>query len=129
LPGGDVRDVVISGNFAFLADFHRSFTSVDLTSPAASVLRLSTPMLRGGILQDVAVFGNAAAGTDVVFANGMGGELQIALNSRVSNSDTIPPCATSSSFSFTCWSLHFDLQSRVDSGPSLPNRHWCDINC
>ena len=54
---------------------------------------------------------------------------QIALNSRVARSDTIPLCSTSSSFSFTCSSPHFVLQGRVASGLSLPNLRWYDINC
>lgn len=71
LAGGDVRDVAISGNYAFLADFSRSFTSVDLTNPAAPVLRASTPSATGGLLQDVTVNGTVAAGADVFFVNGV----------------------------------------------------------
>ena len=70
LPGGDVRDVVLSGKYAFLADFSRSFTSVDLTNPAAPLLRGSSPQATGGLLQDVAVNGNFAAGADIFFFNG-----------------------------------------------------------
>jgi hypothetical protein len=71
LPGGDVRDVALKGNFAFLADNQRSFTSVDLTSPNAPVLRSSTPLATGGRLTDVAVSGNFALGADVFFVNGV----------------------------------------------------------
>jgi hypothetical protein len=71
LAGGDVRDVAISGNFVFLADFSRSFTSVDLTNPATPVLRASTQQSLGGLLQDVVVNGSLAAGADVVFVNGV----------------------------------------------------------
>ena len=71
LPGGDVRDVALSNNYAFLADFSRSFTAVDLTNPAAPVLRASTPQSLGGLLQDVVVNGSLAAGADVFFVNGV----------------------------------------------------------
>jgi hypothetical protein len=71
LPGGDVRDLAISGNFVFLADFSRSFTSVDLSNPAAPVLRASTQLNLGGRLQDVVVNGSLAAGADVLFVNGV----------------------------------------------------------
>ena len=71
LPGGDARDVAISGNFVFLADFSRSFTSVDLTNPASPVLRASTAPSLGGLLEDVAVNGSMAAGADVFFVNGV----------------------------------------------------------
>lgn len=68
---GDVRDVAISGSYAFLADFSRSFTSLDLTNPATPVLRASTPSSTGGLLQDVVVNGTVAAGADVFFVNGV----------------------------------------------------------
>ncbi len=71
LASGDVRDVTISGNYAFLADYSRSFTSVDLTNPSSPVLGNSTPQSTGGLLQDVAVFGTVAAGADVFFVNGV----------------------------------------------------------
>jgi hypothetical protein len=71
LPGGDVRDVGISGNFVFLADFSRSFTSVDLTNPSQPVLRASTSSSLGGLLEDVAINGTIAAGADVFFVNGV----------------------------------------------------------
>jgi hypothetical protein len=71
LTGGDVRDVAIAGNFAFLADFSRSFTSVDITNPAAPVKQASTPASTGGLLQDVAINGSVAAGADVFFVNGV----------------------------------------------------------
>lgn len=71
LPGGDVRDLAISGNFVFLADFSRSFTSVDLTNPSQPVLRASTAQSLGGLLQDVVVNGSIAAGADVLFVNGV----------------------------------------------------------
>jgi 6-phosphogluconolactonase (cycloisomerase 2 family) len=71
LPGGDVRDLAIAGNFVFLADFSRSFTSVDLTNPSQPVLRASTAQSLGGLLQDVVVNGSIAAGADVFFVNGV----------------------------------------------------------
>lgn len=71
LPGGDVRDVALKGNFAFLADNERSFTSVDLSIPNVPVLSNSTPTSTGGRLQDVAISGNFALGADVFFVNGV----------------------------------------------------------
>ncbi len=70
LPGGDVQDVVIQGNHAFLADIARSFTVVDLTNPAAPALLASTPLDTGGRLADVAVAANGLAfGADIFFVN------------------------------------------------------------
>ncbi|MCL4852282.1 MAG: hypothetical protein KJZ78_12985, partial [Bryobacteraceae bacterium] len=69
LPGGNVLDLVLHGNYAFLADFSRSFTAVDLTSPSNPVLRGSTPQATGGLLRDVAVFGTLAFGADEFFVN------------------------------------------------------------
>ncbi len=71
LAGGDVRDVVLRGNFAFLADFSRSFTSVDLSIPASPILKMSAPRDTGGLLMDVAVTGQFATGADVLFVNGV----------------------------------------------------------
>lgn len=71
LQGGDVRDLAISGNYVFLADFSRSFTSVDLTNPSQPALRASTSQSLGGLLQDVVVNGSIAAGADVFFVNGV----------------------------------------------------------
>lgn len=71
LPGGDLRDLAISGNYAFLADFSRSFTSVDLTNASTPVLRASVQQNLGGLLQDVAVEGTLATGADVFFINGV----------------------------------------------------------
>lgn len=67
--GGDVRDVAVNGNYAFLADSSRSFTSVDISNPTAPVVRASTPRNLGGSLQDVALSGNFAIGADVAFLN------------------------------------------------------------
>ena len=65
----DARDLVISGNFAFVAAFGASFTSVEITDPAAPVVRGSTPQAGGGVLNDVAFVGDVAAGADVFFVN------------------------------------------------------------
>jgi len=71
LSGGDVRDIVLQGNFAFLADFSRSFTSVELTDPTAPVIRASLNREFGGLLRDVAVAGTWAVGADTFFVNGV----------------------------------------------------------
>ncbi|MFN0101122.1 MAG: Ig-like domain-containing protein [Bryobacteraceae bacterium] len=71
IPTVDARDVAISGNFAFAADFTGSFKSVDLSDPSVPVLRATTPPATGGYLTDVAVFGTLAAGADVFFVNGV----------------------------------------------------------
>jgi parallel beta-helix repeat protein len=69
--GGDARDVVLNGNFAFVADFFRSFTSVEISDPRNPILRASTPSSTGGLLQDVTIAGQFAFGADVVFVNGV----------------------------------------------------------
>ena len=70
--GGDARDVVLKGNFAFVADFSRSFVSVDLTDPRNPVVRAATPSNLGGLLQDVtADSSHFAFGADVLFVNGV----------------------------------------------------------
>jgi hypothetical protein len=68
---GDARDVVISGNFAFVADFCGSFTSVDISDPSQPVLKASTDPSLGGKLVDVALAGRFALGADVFFVNGV----------------------------------------------------------
>lgn len=68
---GDARDVVVRGNFAFVADFASSFTTVDLTNPANPRVAASTPEFTGGLLKDVALAGSFAFGADVVFVNGV----------------------------------------------------------
>ena len=62
--------MALKENFAVVADFSRSMTTVDLTVPTAPVMRASTPQNTGGLLQDVVVAGNFALGADVVFVNG-----------------------------------------------------------
>lgn len=69
---GDARDVAISGNFVFVADFLNSTTSVDITTPTAPVVlsHILDPNL-GGFLQDIVLSGNFALGADVKFFNGI----------------------------------------------------------
>jgi hypothetical protein len=72
LPGGDARDVAISGNYAFVADYTRSTTSVDISLPTNPIFRsnITDPNL-GGFLQDIVVNGSFALGADVKFVNGI----------------------------------------------------------
>lgn len=51
-----VNDVVVAGNYAFLANGERGFQAVDLRNPAAPV-RLP-PLTIGGYARDIALFGN-----------------------------------------------------------------------
>ena len=69
---GDARDVAVSGNFAFVADYQKSTTSVDLTNPASPVVlsNITDPNL-GGFLQDITLSGNFALAADVKFFNGI----------------------------------------------------------
>ncbi len=69
--GGDPRDVALRGDFAFVADFTRSLSAVDILNPSAPVYRSSTPTTLGGFLQDVATSGDFALGADVFFTNGV----------------------------------------------------------
>src|SRR5438270_2676798 len=69
---GDARDVTIQGNFVFVADFQRSTTSVDITSPRTPTVlsHILDPNL-GGFLQDIVLSGNFALAADVKFVNGI----------------------------------------------------------
>lgn len=69
---GDARDVAIRGNFAFVADFQHSTTSVDITSPSAPIVlsHITDPNL-GGFLQDIVLSGQFALAADVKFVNGI----------------------------------------------------------
>ena len=69
--GGDARDVALKGNFALIADYNNSFTTVDITDPRNPVVRASTSMQLGGRLNDVTVRGDFALGADVFFVNGV----------------------------------------------------------
>lgn len=69
---GDARDVALRGNFAFVADFQNSTTSVDITSPSTPFVlsHILDPNL-GGFLQDIVLSGSFALAADVVFFNGI----------------------------------------------------------
>jgi hypothetical protein len=69
---GDARNVRINGNYAFVADFSNSTTSVDISVPTALIVRshITDPNL-GGYLQDLALSGTFALGADVKFVNGI----------------------------------------------------------
>jgi hypothetical protein len=69
---GDARNAALKGNFAFVADFLNSTTSVDLTIPATPVVlsHITDPNL-GGFLQDIKLSGNFALAADVKFVNGI----------------------------------------------------------
>ena len=71
LAGGDARDVALQNTVAYVADYERSFTPVDIGNPALPVAGASTPQNLGGRLHDVAVQGNFAVGADVLFVNGV----------------------------------------------------------
>lgn len=69
---GDARAVAIGGNFAYVADYTKSTTSVDITSPAAPVVLSNiTDSNLGGFLQDIVLSGNFALAADVKFVNGV----------------------------------------------------------
>ena len=69
---GDARAVAIKGNYAFVADYVNSTTSVDITNPAAPVVlsNITDPNL-GGFLQDIALSNTFALAADVKFVNGI----------------------------------------------------------
>jgi hypothetical protein len=69
LPGGQVNDVVVRGTTAFLADYLRSFTAVNITNLDGPVITSSLPAQFGGFLYDVAVTGDFAFGADEFFVN------------------------------------------------------------
>jgi hypothetical protein len=68
---GDAHDVILSGSFAFVADFSSSFTSVDVSNPNQPIVKASTPLDTGGRLLDVARNGTLAFGADTYFVNGV----------------------------------------------------------
>lgn len=69
---GDARAVAISGNYAFVADYLNSTTSVNITTPTAPMVlsHITDPNL-GGFLQDIVVSGSFALAADVKFVNGI----------------------------------------------------------
>ena len=72
LPGGDVRDLAISGNYVFLADFSAQLhVGGPDQSRRATPARFDLPESSVGLLQDVVVNGSLAAGADVFFVNGV----------------------------------------------------------
>ncbi len=69
---GDARDVAIGGNYAYVADYDNSTTSVDITSPSTPVVLSNIPDPNlGGYLQDIVLSGNFALAADVKFVNGI----------------------------------------------------------
>ena len=69
---GDARAVVIKGDYAFVADYDNSTTSIDISNTAAPVVvsNITDPNL-GGFLQDIALSGDFALAADVKFVNGI----------------------------------------------------------
>ena len=69
---GDARDVAIRGTVAFVADFQKSTTSVNIATPSAPLVlsNVTDPNL-GGFLLDIALSGNFALAADVKFVNGV----------------------------------------------------------
>jgi len=71
-PTGDARDVALSGNYAFVADYTTSTNSVDTTSlTSPHVLSNITDPNLGGYLQGIQLSGNFALAADVKFVNGV----------------------------------------------------------
>ena len=68
---GDARDVVVEGNFAFVADFSRSLTVVDISDPDNLTVHPSTPLklADAGRLVDIALASGFAFGADILFVN------------------------------------------------------------
>ncbi len=69
VPGGDARDVEISGNTVFVAANTGSLVSFDITNPATPLQRGTTPSATGGQLTDVKVTRGLALGADAQFGN------------------------------------------------------------
>lgn len=67
LTGGDVRDVIVKGAVAILADQSRSVTSVNLADPDHPVLGVSVPFNLGGVPARVASSGDFLTTADVTF--------------------------------------------------------------
>lgn len=69
LPGGQVKDVLVRGTVAYLADYTRSFTAVDISNVNTPVVSSSLPAVFGGFLYDIALAGDFAFGADEYFVN------------------------------------------------------------
>ncbi len=69
LPGGVVKDVLLRGSVAFLADYTRSFTAVDIADPNNPRVTTSIAPQFGGFLFDIALAGDYAFGADIFFVN------------------------------------------------------------
>ena len=69
--GGEARDVALDGTTAYVADFAKSLTVVNVANPASPVLGASTPTQTGGLLADLTRVGRFAIGADVYFVNGV----------------------------------------------------------
>jgi hypothetical protein len=69
---GNATQVAIQGNYAFVADYFNSTTSVDITTPSAPAVRsnITDPNL-GGFLTDIVLSGKFALASDVKFFNGI----------------------------------------------------------
>lgn len=68
---GNARDVILNGDFAFVADLTSSFTVVDLSDPVNPTVQTSTPRETGGLLEDVTQVDRFAFGADIFFVNGV----------------------------------------------------------
>jgi sugar lactone lactonase YvrE len=81
LSTGDAHQVVISGNYVFVADYQdlttsatyqNSLVSVDISNPAAPAISASiTDETLGGNLNDLVLSSNLALAADVYFVNGI----------------------------------------------------------
>ncbi len=79
LSTGDAHQVVIKGNYAFVADYHgvsnpyvNSLVSVDISNPSSPLVVSSvTNESFGGDLNDLVLSGNLALAADVKFVNGI----------------------------------------------------------
>jgi len=69
---GDAHDVAIRGNYAFVADYDNSTTSVDITTPSTPTVlsHIADPNL-GGFLNDIVLSSTFALAADVKFVNGI----------------------------------------------------------
>jgi hypothetical protein len=67
--GGSPQNVVLQGNFAFIADSSLSLTSVNVTNPAAPTYGASTDPNLGGELYNITLQGTFALGGAINFIN------------------------------------------------------------